>query len=52
LWKEFHISENVKDLKEKARAIIEDESPDDEPVGQRWSKVEPALWKRKRSQFE
>jgi len=44
--KSSNISENV-GLKEKSRAIIEDESPDDEPVGQRWSKVEPALWKRK-----
>src|ERR1700691_241843 len=24
-------------------------SPDDEPVGQRWGKVEPAIWRRRRS---
>ena len=28
---------------EKYRAVIDGGCPDDEPVGQRWDKVEPAL---------
>ena len=32
---------------EKDRAAIEERSSD-EPVGQRWGKVEPALWRRRR----
>jgi hypothetical protein len=28
---------------EKYRAVIDGGDPDDEPVGQRWGKVEPAL---------
>jgi hypothetical protein len=28
---------------EKYRAVIDGGCPDDEPVGQRWGKVEPAL---------
>ena len=28
---------------EKYRAVIDGGYPDDEPVGQRWGKVEPAL---------
>lgn len=35
---------------EKYRAVIKGEIPD-EPVGQRWGKVEPALWRRKRFSF-
>src|SRR5215472_9871729 len=34
---------------EKSRAVIDGGCPDDEPVGQRWGKVEPALWRRRRS---
>src|SRR6202140_1013059 len=34
---------------EKYRAVIDGGHPDDEPVGQRWGKVEPALWGRRRS---
>jgi hypothetical protein len=34
---------------EKYRAVIDGGCPDDEPVGQRWGKVEPALWRRRRS---
>src|SRR5262252_8925600 len=34
---------------EKYRAVINGGHPDDEPVGQRWGKVEPALWGRRRS---
>jgi len=34
---------------EKYRAVINGGYPDDEPVGQRWGKVEPALWRRRRS---
>jgi hypothetical protein len=33
---------------EKYRAVIDGETQD-EPVGQRWDKVEPALWWRRRS---
>ena len=34
---------------EKYRAAVEGSHPSDEPVGQRWDKVEPALWRRRRS---
>src|SRR6266516_7618877 len=34
---------------EKYRAVIDGGCPGDEPVGQRWGKVEPALWRRRRS---
>ena len=34
---------------EKYRAVVDGGHPDDEPVGQRWGKVEPALWGRRRS---
>src|SRR5512135_1988116 len=34
---------------EKYRAVIEGSHPHDEPVGQRWGQVEPALWGRRRS---
>ena len=34
---------------EKYRAVIDGGYLDDEPVGQRWGKVEPALWRRRRS---
>src|SRR5271169_2830436 len=34
---------------EKYRAVINGGYPNDEPVGQRWDKVEPALWRRRRS---
>jgi hypothetical protein len=34
---------------EKYRAVIDGGDPDDEPVGQRWGKVESALWRRRRS---
>jgi hypothetical protein len=34
---------------EKYRAVIDGGYPDDEPVGQRWGKVESALWRRRRS---
>jgi hypothetical protein len=40
---------NLKGLREKYRAVINGGYPDDEPVGQRWGKVEPALWRRRRS---
>jgi hypothetical protein len=36
-------------LEEKYRAVINGGYPDDELVGQRWGKVEPALWRRRRS---
>src|SRR6266545_3061797 len=34
---------------EKYRAVVDGGYPRDEPVGQRWDKVEPALWGRRRS---
>ena len=34
---------------EKYRAVVDGGCPEDEPVGQRWGKVEPALWRRRRS---
>src|SRR5450755_4988631 len=34
---------------EKYRAVIDGGHPEDEPVGQRWDKVEPALRRRRRS---
>ena len=34
---------------EKYRAVIDGGNPEDEPVGQRWGKVEPAVWRRRRS---
>ena len=36
-------------LAEKFRAVIDGGHPADEPVGPRWDKVEPALWRRRRS---
>ena len=36
---------------EKYRAVINGGDPDDEQVGQRWGKVEPALWGRGRYSF-
>jgi hypothetical protein len=34
---------------EKYRAVIDGGYPEDEPVGQRWGKVEPAVRRRRRS---
>jgi len=34
---------------EKYRAVIDGGHPEDEPVGQRWGTVKPALWRRRRS---
>ena len=36
---------------EKYRAVIDGGCPVDEPVGQRWGKVVPALWRRRRYSF-
>jgi len=36
-------------FEEKYRAVINGGYPDDEQVGQRWGKVEPALWGQRRS---
>ena len=36
---------------EKYRAVINGGHPEDEQVGQRWGKVEPALWGRRRFSF-
>jgi hypothetical protein len=35
-------------LAENHRVVIEGRHPQDEPVGQRWGMVEPALWRRRR----
>src|SRR5215469_14991942 len=34
---------------EKYRAVIEGRHPEDELVGRGWGKVEPAIWRRRRS---
>jgi hypothetical protein len=34
---------------EKCRAVINGGYSKDEPVGQKWGKVEPALWRRRRT---
>jgi hypothetical protein len=34
-------------LAENHRVVIEGSHPADEPVGQRWAMVEPALWRRR-----
>src|SRR5271166_4519991 len=36
---------------EKYRAAVDGGDPEDEQVGQRWGKVEPALWGRRRFSF-
>src|ERR1700693_993264 len=36
---------------EKYGAVINGGDPDDEQVGQRWGRVEPALWGRRRYSF-
>ena len=36
---------------EKYRAVIDGDNPQDEPVGQRWGKVESALLRRRRFSF-
>ena len=36
---------------EKYRAVVNGGNPEDEQVGQRWGKVEPALWGRRRFSF-
>jgi len=38
---------NPKGLREKYRAVIKGDKPPDEPVGQRWGKVESALLRRR-----
>ena len=38
-------------FEEKYRAVINGGNPEDEQVGQRWGKVEPALWGRRRYSF-
>jgi hypothetical protein len=36
---------------EKYRAVVDEGYLKDEPVGQRWDTVEPALWGRRRFSF-
>ena len=36
---------------EKYRVVVDGGHPEDEPVGQRWGKVEPALWGRRAHRF-
>ena len=38
-------------FEEKYRAVIDRGHPEDEQVGQRWGKVESALWGRRRNSF-
>jgi hypothetical protein len=38
-------------FEEKYRAVINGGNPEDEQVGQRWGKIEPALWGRTRYSF-
>ena len=38
-------------FEEKYRAVIESGATPDEQVGQRWGKVEPAVWGRRRYSF-
>jgi hypothetical protein len=44
-----HCEVESEGFEEKYRAVIEGSHPVDELVGQRWGKVEPALWRRRRS---
>ena len=46
-----HCEVESEGLEEKYRAVINGGYPKDEPVGQRWGKVEPALWRRRRYSF-
>ncbi len=39
---------NPKGMEEKYRAAVDGGDPEDEQVGQRWGKVEPAVWGRRR----
>ncbi|SPF35899.1 hypothetical protein SBA1_1470013 [Candidatus Sulfotelmatobacter kueseliae] len=36
-------------MRRRPESTPEGGHPEDEPVGQRWGKVEPALWRRRRS---
>src|SRR5271157_5253526 len=42
---------NPKGMRRKYRAVVNGGHPEDEQVGQRWGKVEPALWGRRRFSF-
>ena len=42
-WQGVHREVGSEGHEEKYRAAIDGGHPDDEPVGQRWDKVEPAL---------
>src|ERR1017187_3943981 len=44
-----HREVESKGHEEKYRAVIDEGYLEDEPVGQRWGKVEPAVWRRRRS---
>src|ERR1700733_6109813 len=44
-----HCEVESEGLEEKCRAVIEEGYLKDEPVGQRWGKVEPAVWRRRRT---
>ena len=40
-----------KGMRRSTGAVIDGGYPEDELVGQRWGKVEPALWRRRRFSF-
>ena len=42
-WQGVHREVESEGHEEKYRAVIDGGHPEDEPVGQRWGKVEPAL---------
>ena len=46
-----HCEVESEGLEEKCRAVIDEGHLNDEPVGQRWGKVEPALRRRRRYSF-
>ena len=43
------VRRNPKGIAEKYRAVIEGRYPEDELIGRGWGKVEPAIWRRRRS---
>ncbi|WP_231363811.1 hypothetical protein, partial [Verrucomicrobium sp. 3C] len=41
----------IRRFEEKYRAVINEDNLEDEQVGQRWGKVEPVVWGRRRYSF-
>jgi len=50
-WQGVHREVESEGHEEKYRAVIDGGYPEDEPVGQRWRQVEPALWRQRRFSF-